>query len=332
MSSLKTFGQLAGIEEEVVDELGNTTRVAIPQKAKTNLLIIDGNNLGYRYLKRKNFNAFQDDYIRTIESLANSYHCKDVLVAYDFGKSQFRKSIFPEYKANRTIAEEDKEHYEQFFAELNKTSEELPFPKVRLFGVEADDLIAYFILELYEHFKEVWVVSSDRDLYQLLKGNVHIFNLFSRKEITQQSLFDEKGIKTHEHLLAKIIQGDAGDNIKGIEGIGEVRGQALAKTYQGSLERLIQALPLKGKSKYIQNLNAGIDILKRNEKLVNLSGYNKEIISFGGNEKYLEELETLIAPMKQYPKVEVPTLQIPPSYPVTQALKEVGNKITLDEK
>lgn len=307
--TVKTFAELAGTHKEVADELGGKKLVALPQTPKTNLLIIDGNNLGYRYLKRKNFNSFQDDYIRTIDSLAASYHCKDILVAYDFGKSQYRLNMFPEYKANRTIAQEDKEHYDLFFGELNKTSENLPFPKVRLYGVEADDIIAYFILELYQHFKEVWVISSDRDMYQLLKGNVHIFNMFSRKEITQQSLFEEKGIKTHEYMLSRVIQGDSGDNIKGIEGIGEVRGQAIAKNYGGSLEKLLAALPIKGTSKYIQNLNAGKDLLIRNEKLINLSGRNREIIGFGEKgESYLQQLDELIAPYKQYPIVEVPRL------------------------
>jgi 5'-3' exonuclease len=309
MTAVKTFGELAGIEKEIVDELGNHSKISLPQTPKTNLLIIDGNNLGYRYLKRKNFNSFQDDYIRTIESLANSYHCKDILVAYDFGKSQYRLNIFPEYKANRTIAQEDKEHYDMFFAELNKTCDELPFPKVRLYGVEADDLIAYFILELYQHYKEVWVISSDRDMYQLLKGNVHIFNMFSRKEITQQSLFEDKGMRTHEHMLAKVIQGDAGDNIKGIEGIGEIRGNTISKDHQGSLEKLLAALPLKGKSKYIQNLNAGADILRRNEKLINLSGYNRQIIGYGDKgSEYLAQLDELIAPYKEYPIVKIPRL------------------------
>jgi 5'-3' exonuclease len=310
--SIKTIGQLAGTHGEVVNELGEKSSVSLPQVPDTNLLIIDGNNLGYRYLKRKNFNSFEGDYIRTVDSLAKSYHCKDVLVAYDFGKSAYRLGMFPEYKANRSVPEEDKEHYDMFFAELNRTCDNLPFPKARLFGVEADDLIAYFILELYDRYKEVWVISSDRDMYQLLKGNVHIFNMFSRKEITLQTLLEEKRVTTQEYMLSRIIQGDSGDNIKGIEGIGEVRGQEIARNHQGSLEKLLAALPLKGKSKYISNLNAGKDILLRNEKLINLSGRNREIIGFGEKATgYLDQLDSLIAPFKNYPIV-----------PVAQPLKE----------
>lgn len=249
-----------------------------------------------------------DDYIKTIDSLAKSYACKDVLVAYDFGKSQYRLNILPEYKANRLPPTEDeKEHYDKFFAELNHTAENLPYFNARYYGIEADDIIAYFTLELYEHYKEVWIISSDRDMFQLLKGNVHIFNIFSRKEITAESLMLEKSIRTHEYMLSRVIQGDSGDNIKGIEGIGEVRGQEISKNHKGSLEVLLAALPLKGKSKYITNLNAGKDILIRNEKLINLSGRVKEVIDYGGKD-YIEKLDALIKDYKKYPKIKVPPL------------------------
>lgn len=300
--TLKTFTELGEVGQQVTTRLPNSLE-------NTNLLIVDGNNLGFRYLKRKNFNSFQTDYIRTIESLAASYNCKDIIVAYDKGRSAYRKAIMPEYKENRSIKEEDKEHYEMFYAELDKTAADLPFDKVKFHGVEADDIIAFLILELYDRYKELWVISSDRDMYQLLKGNVHIFNMFSRKEITAENLKEEKNVTTEEYMLSRVIQGDSGDNIRGIEGIGEVRGQEISRNHKGSLEKLLAALPLKGKSKYIANLNAGKDLLIRNEKLINLSGRTREIIGFGGNDHYLGTLDNLIAPYKSYPKVEVKQLK-----------------------
>src|SRR5206468_1701426 len=114
---------------------------------------------------------------------------------FDYGKSQYRLSLFPEYKANRLPPkDEEKEHYEKFFAELNLVATELPYTKFKLYGIEADDIIAYLTLQLKEYYPHIWIVSSDKDLYQLLDNNVSIFNLFSRKELNLKWLWDEHGL------------------------------------------------------------------------------------------------------------------------------------------
>jgi len=278
-----------------------------PTEDDKNLLIVDGNNIGYRYLQRKNFNSFKDDYIRTVESLAKSYKSKDVIVAYDFGKSEYRKAIFPEYKANRTPpSPEEKDHFDQFFAELNSVADDMPYQTFKLFGVEADDIITYLSLKLKTRYPHIWIVSSDRDLYQLLDDNISIFNLFSRKELTKRWLWEEKGLTAEQHKLSKIIQGDKSDNINGIEGIGEKRGDDLAKTYK-TIGNLFKQLPLPGKTKYIKNLNSGVEILKRNEQLINLTENVRNIITYGpkGDEhlRILEEFSTKI--MDSYPEVAI---------------------------
>ena len=81
-------------------------------------------------------------------------------------------------------------------------------------------------------------------------------------------------------MLSRIIEGDKSDNILGIEGIGPKRAQALAREYK-TLDNLLEALPIKGKSQYIQNLNAGKAQLIRNEKLINLKKYCVEAICAG---------------------------------------------------
>ena len=104
--------------------------------------------------------------------------------------------------------------------------------------------------------------------------------MFSRREITKQTLEEDFEMTPDEYLLSRIIEGDKSDNILGIEGIGPKRAQGLAKEYK-TLNKLIDNLPIKGKSKYITNLNAGKDILLRNEKLINLKGYNKDAVLSG---------------------------------------------------
>lgn len=260
-----------------------------------NLMLIDANNLSYRYIQRKNYNSYTEDFKRTVQSLAKSYKAKRVIVCFDYGKSVYRSEILPEYKGTRKKPETEEEisHFEEFFAVLNQLPDELDEEVLKFRGIEADDLIAYGVMNLSERYEHTWIISSDRDLLQLLDDNVSIFNMFSRKEITKDSLFEETGLTPEEYMMSRIIEGDKGDNIIGIEGIGPKRAQGLVKEYK-TLDNLLSKLPIKGKSKYITNLNAGADTLRINKKLIALKENNLIAIEAANDsESILSELSAL---------------------------------------
>lgn len=248
----------------------------------SNLLIIDGNNLAYRWVGRNNYNDYAEEYINTIRSLAKSYNASKIVCCFDFGKSYYRLDLHSDYKGTRKKPETDEEQqkYDEFFNCLNTIIDNLPFEYHKYRGIEADDLITFICEKEKNNYDAIWIVSSDKDLYQLLDTNVFIFNLYSRKEITEDTLLETRGISPTEFLVAKIIQGDSGDNIKGIEGIGEKRSASIASGCE-SLNDLLKKLPLKGNAKYVKNLNSSKSILKLNEKLINLLGYNEVAIKAG---------------------------------------------------
>ena len=250
--------------------------------AYNNLLIIDANNLSYRWLQRPNYDSFGADFIRTIQSLSKSYEAARTIVCFDFGKSYYRMDMHEEYKGTRKKPQEEEEikKYEAFFAVLNDLPDQLDEEVLKFRGVEADDILAWITQNVSERYDHTWIVSSDKDLLQLVDDNVSVFNIFGRKEVTKQSLMDDLEIEPSEFMLSRIIEGDKSDNIIGIEGIGPKRAQGLAKEYK-TLDNLIEALPIKGRAKYIQNLNAGKDTLIRNEKLINLKKYCEEAIIAG---------------------------------------------------
>jgi 5'-3' exonuclease len=247
-----------------------------------NLLVIDGNNVSYRYIQRANYDSYEDDFKRTVASLAKSYKAKRTIVCFDFGKSYYRMNLLGDYKGTRKKAEteEEIEHAEKFFAVLNRLPEELDEEVLKFRGIEADDTIAYVTQNISERYDHTWIVSSDKDIIQLVDDKISIFNIFSRKEITKQYLQDELALTPSEFMLSRIIEGDKGDNIIGIEGIGPKRAQALAKEYK-TLDKLLEALPIKSKSQYITNLNAGRERLIRNETLINLKRYHQTAINAG---------------------------------------------------
>lgn len=260
-----------------------------------NLVIVDANNLSYRWLQRPNYGSFGADFIRTIQSLSKSYEAARTIVCFDFGKSYYRMDMHEEYKGTRKKPQDDDEakKYEEFFAVLNELPEQLDEEVLKFRGVEADDILAWITQNVSDRYDHTWIISSDRDLYQLIDENVSIFNIFGRKEVTLQSLQDDFEVTPSEYMLSRIIEGDKSDNIIGIDGIGPKRAQALAREYK-TLDALIEALPIKGRSKYITNLNAGTDTLIRNEQLINLKKYCTEAICAGKNgEEPLDQLSSL---------------------------------------
>ena len=282
MSNTKSWNDLADLQQP-------------DYSSYNNLLIVDANNLSYRWLQRPNYDSFGADFIRTIQSLSKSYEAARTIVCFDFGKSYYRMDMHEEYKGTRKKPQDEEEvkKYEDFFAVLNALPDELDEEVLKFRGVEADDILAYITQNVSSRYDHTWIVSSDRDLYQLIDDNVSVFNIFGRKEVTVDSLMEDYGTTPYEYMLSRIIEGDKSDNILGIEGIGPKRAQGLAKDHK-EFDKLLDSLPLKGRSKYIQNLNAGRDTLLRNEKLINLKKYCEEAILSGKEgEQYLATLKSL---------------------------------------
>ena len=251
-------------------------------EAYNNVLLIDGNNLSYRWLQRPNHSNYANEFIRTVQSLSKSYEALRTIVCFDFGKSYFRMDMSEDYKGNRKKPKEEEEikRYEAFFDVLNNLPDLLDEEVLKFRGVEADDTITHLVMKFEEskQYDKIWIVSSDRDLHQLISEKTSIFNIFGRREVTLESMKEELEITPDLYLLSRIIEGDKSDNIIGVEGIGPKRAQGLAKEYK-TFNALIQALPIKGRAKYIQNLNASKELLIRNEKMISLKAYNEQALA-----------------------------------------------------
>ena len=115
-------------------------------------------------------------------------------------------------------------------------------------GVEADDILAWITQNMADKYDHTWIVSSDRDLYQLVDDNISIFNIFGRREVTVETLRDDFDVSPSEYMLSRIIEGDKSDNILGIEGIGPKRAQTLAREYK-TLDALTRSLTHQRKIK-----------------------------------------------------------------------------------
>lgn len=248
-----------------------------------NLMLVDSLNMAFRW--KKQVTGWETSLSSTISSLAGSYAAMDTIVLGD-GGSVYRKGIFPDYKGNRNKGdqtEDEKQEWKDFFDEYEKalTVTASSYPIMKFKGVEADDLIAYLCAKLRKRYKHIWIISSDRDLDLLINEDVSRFSLFSKKEFTINSFEEHYGYPLHQHLDVKILNGDSGDNISGIPGVGPKRAVTILNKYGPTAWDVMDAIPLPGTAKYIQELNK-FENFELNYELMDLETYSEQAIREAG--------------------------------------------------
>lgn len=252
------------------DDLSDVRRT----KSANNLIIVDGLNFAFRY-KHANKRNFAVEYKNTMASFANSYAAKDVIILSD-GGSDYRKEIYPEYKANRAElrknqTEEEAKAFEEFMLDYADALDlcKKSYPVIQFKGVEADDIAAHLAIRLYADYDHIWLISTDKDWDLLINDKVSRFSYRTRKETTLQNWNEHYDYTPEEHISIKVLQGDKGDNVPGVAGVGEKRAATLVKTYGSALD-IYDNLPLQGPQKFIQNLNAFGEQLITNYELMDL--------------------------------------------------------------
>ena len=260
------------------------------------VMIVDALNLAFRYKHSKKPN-FAEDYLRTVQSLAQSYKASRILITADWGSSSYRTKILPEYKGNRKEkydkqTEQEAEEFRIFMEDYERTLETLAihYPVFRYKNVEADDIAAQLVAELKDS-SNIWLISSDRDWDLLVDDNVNRFSYVTRKEVTKATWNDHYDVPIDDYISYKCLTGDAGDNVPGPKGIGPKRAIGLMEQY-GNVFDIAQSLPIQSKYKYIESLNEfGADNLLRNFELMDLAEYCAEAIGKENVEDLRSKLE-----------------------------------------
>ena len=254
------------------------------QEHNNNLLIVDGLNVAFRW-RYKRVPYYTNDYVRTVESLAKSYNCGNIIILAD-GGSTYRKNIYPDYKANRKDmykdqTETEKQEFEQFLAEFANAFKRLRDKGhliIKQRGLEADDLAAWIVGKRKEFgVGETWLISSDKDWDLLIDDDVSRFSTVTRKEVTVDNWDEHYNFDKEMFLTFKCLAGDTGDNIPGIKGIGPKRAEQLIEQY-GDLFDIYNACPIDSKYKFIQELNENADRLLLNAELMDLESYSEQAL------------------------------------------------------
>ena len=187
------------------------------------VLLLDANNLIYRARYSAKFSREGDaaivySFFRSLRPLVEKFD-PDLCYFVRDGAPVDRKELFPNYKANR-VREHDSEFLEQKKLIESIVFDYLPIVSCRNMSVEADDLIAYLVLEKHKNH-ECIVISSDTDFIQLLQDHkdCKLYNPISKK-------FREN--PEYDYLTWKALRGDSSDNIPGIPRVGDKTAASLA--------------------------------------------------------------------------------------------------------
>lgn len=234
-------------------------------------LLLDGNFLAHRAhhttgeLEYKGkLTGVAYGVLRDVAILHEMFDVDYTVWAFDAPRrTTFRKRDYEEYKANREgeLLPEEQVKLFKFHAQLDELRETilpaLGYRNVfRIHGYEGDDVLAAVVKKAPTSERCV-IVSADKDLLQCVRGHIHFYNPIKGDLITLDVFRERYGIHPTDWIEVKSMTGDAGDNIKGLKGIGE---KTALKFVTGTLKKGM---------KY-QQIVDGVDIIERNIKLVRL--------------------------------------------------------------
>ncbi|MBE6131553.1 MAG: DNA polymerase I [Erysipelotrichaceae bacterium] len=224
------------------------------------MIVLDGNSIMFRayYATAYTGNLMQArsglytnaiyGFVNMIQHILQTKDMTNIFVAFDKGKKTLRHQTYSDYKGGR------KPTPEEFLMQIPYIKEYLDVLGIKhleLDDYEADDIVGSMAMLARNEFDEVMVISGDKDLLQLAKGNVHVY--LTKKGLTDLECYTEEnfkslmGIESYQMTDYKGLIGDSSDNLPGVSGIGPKTAAKLLEEY-GTLENIIANIPsLKGK-------------------------------------------------------------------------------------
>jgi DNA polymerase-1 len=212
--------------------------------AKTSAILVDGSGFIYRAyyaspsLTNKDgrpvgavfgFCSMLISLLKKHHVLADASIANPFCVVLDSGRDTFRSQIYAEYKSNRQATPDELKTQMPMFSDA---CEAFGIPTIRKKGFEADDIIATYSTKLSEQGCDVKIISSDKDLMQLVSDNVSLFDPIKSKLIKANEVQEKYDVLPHQMIFLQALMGDASDNIPGVGGIGPKTAAKLVKEFK----------------------------------------------------------------------------------------------------
>ena len=218
-------------------------------------------------------------------------------VIFDSARKNFRNDIYSEYKANRSEAPED---LAPQFEYIRKSVEAFNLPSIELSNYEADDLIATYTKQIIKVGAKVTVISSDKDLMQLVSDKVRLYDPMKSKVLGEKEVVEKFGVKPNQVIDVQSLAGDSSDNIPGVPGIGIKTASELINKYK-TLDVLLKKADEIPQNKRRETLLANKDKALLSRQLVTLKDdvpVKDELSSFLLKEVQKEKLYDFLRKME----------------------------------
>ncbi len=205
-------------------------------------------------------------YTRMLLKLIDDTEADYVAVIFDKARKTFRNDIYPDYKAHRPDPPED---LIPQFALVREATEAMNVPAVQMENYEADDLIATYANEAAEKGMDVTIVSSDKDLMQLVNDRITLWDGMKDKSIGADEVVEKFGVGPDKVVEVQALAGDSTDNVPGVQGIGIKTAAELINQY-GDLETLLERAEEIKQPKRREKLIEQADMARISKQLVTL--------------------------------------------------------------
>jgi len=205
-------------------------------------------------------------FTRMLMKLLRDTEPDHIAVIFDAARRTFRNDIYPDYKAQRPPAPEE---LVPQFPLIKEASQAFNLHTIEIPGFEADDIIATYARQAVEVGAEVTIISSDKDLMQLVNDKVGMFDEMKNRRIGRDEVIEKFGVGPEKVVEVQALAGDSVDNVPGVPGIG-VKTAALLINEYGDLDTLLaQAGEIK-QNKRRENLLEFADLARVSLELVTL--------------------------------------------------------------
>ena len=216
-------------------------------------------------------------------------------VIFDKSERTFRNELYKEYKAHRPPAPED---LIPQFPLIREATRAFDIPCLEMLGFEADDLIATYARQACEVKANVTIVSSDKDLMQLVNDCVIMYDTMKDKKIGIPEVIEKFGVPPEKVIEAQALIGDSSDNVPGVPGIGPKTAAQLLQEF-GDLETLLARAGEIKQEKRRQTLIDNAEMARISKKLVTLDDKVALDVPLADLAVHEPEYKNLVAFLKQ---------------------------------
>ena len=198
--------------------------------------------------------------------LSEDMQGENILVVFDAARTTFRNAIYKEYKANRS---EPPEELVPQFDLIKKATTAIGLKSLEVENYEADDIIATYVKIAKKENIETLVISSDKDLMQLIQDGVSLYDPMKNIKIGPEAVLEKFGVSPDKVIDVQALAGDSSDNVPGVPGIGVKTASQLINEY-GSLEKLLDNASSIKQEKRRESLLKNAELAIVSKKLVSL--------------------------------------------------------------